>query len=274
MPDLDERTNKEYEKANVAPAPVEQRQELSDRLQTKNKSNDLEGKTKTMFSAFKKFTLWDWVKVGATSTFGIATSGLLNWASVMGSFLLAYKTLHRKKKITYDGVKSEVHLANFYTPLVYGFYKNLDKITNPFLKTGLGLGPLMFAFMPTYLAMEYVVKHFSPSKMFKYIATGKIFKLPSEIYQNTIKPNFKQSLKDFYKFLTLPWIAVVNFVPLKYQIPAISGLRYLFRYVTGKSQMKNNTQEKTKPKKEYGSLVDRTRKSLDNFFKHPDYKPA
>ncbi|NQV08538.1 hypothetical protein HQ529_01650 [Candidatus Woesearchaeota archaeon] len=242
---LDERTQNEYEKLKTAPAPVEERKELSDKLGTKQEEgSDLE--KKTMFSSFKKFTAWDWTKTAITTTIGITTAGIANWASVMGSFLLAYKTLNRKK-ITYEGVKTEVHTANLYTPLVYYFYKGLDSITNPITKTAMGLGPMMLAFMPAYLAMTYLVKNFSPKKMFNYLYTGKFLKIPSDIYKKTIKPDLKQSFKDFYKYLTIPWIGITNFVPFKYQIAALSGLRYLFRLVTARSQEKNSNNHQTTP---------------------------
>ncbi|NQV08536.1 hypothetical protein HQ529_01640 [Candidatus Woesearchaeota archaeon] len=252
---LDERTQNEYEKLNKAPAPVEQRKELSDKLETKQEEgSDLEKKTnKGFFKTMKEFSLWDWAKVTGTSLLSLAlTVDPIAWIATTGSYLAAYATTNRKNMNKND-LKAQTHLGNVMAPILYGFFGFLNKYT---LAAKVGIGLLSYPILTsTVYALEHTFKKYSPWTFFKDTLKLKtLYQLPAEIYREHLKPKVWRTIKNMLKFA--PFATPILFLPRRYQMVALAVERYIGRMIVRKTseqieKEKNNNNQSDNYKKQY-----------------------
>lgn len=249
MADLDERTEREYNKLNAAQAPVEERKELSDRLETKTNGNELEEKTDSMFNTLKKFSLWDWTKMAGTATIGVSIGGLMNLVATTGTFFLAYWTLNRKN-LNKNDLQAEMHLGNVMTGVLYYSFNFLYTITNPVYKTAVGILGILPALSALVLPLEYIFKKYNPSKFIYDILTTKIRKLPGELYSKVYKPLYFKTVGNLYKYFAIPFGLLINYVPITFQVAASGIGRYFVRLIIGKTkkdESKHQPAQSTQP---------------------------
>jgi len=238
MVDLDERVEREQ----VNPAQAMQREELSDKLETKpTEGSGLEQKTNGFFDTLRSFSLWDWAKLGATSLLAFSIAGPMNWIVTTGSYIAAYATINRKK-IEKNELKTQMHLGNFITPALYYMFNILNTF-NPVKKIALGLSVAMPMITAMIYSSEHVIRKYTPSKFIKDTLTLKTLRLPGEIYRETLKPKFFKTLKNLYLFFAPVFGAIIYLVPLQYQIASTAAARYVNRMVIGKTSQKIDTQK-------------------------------
>lgn len=241
---LDERTQNEYEKLKTAPAPVEQRKELSDKLQTENQGSDLEKKTnKGFFKTLKEFSLWDWAKVTGTSLLSLAlTVDPIAWAATTGSYLAAYATTNRKN-MNKNELKAQTHLGNAMAPMLYSFFGWLNKYS---LGAKFGIAALSYPIITsTVYTLEHIFKKYNPWTFVRDTLKLKTFyQLPTEIYKEHLKPKVWRTIKNTLKFA--PFAIPILFLTRRYQMIALAAERYVGRIIVRKTseqieKEKNNT---------------------------------
>lgn len=234
MADLDDRTNEEFEKR-------------------REKGSELEEKTEAgFFATLKKFSMWDWAKIAGTSAIGIAYGGislygaLLNWGTTVFSYLLAHK-LVKKNKIKKSELQAEFHLASLMTPVLYRFFYGLAAISNPIYKSLAGIFIAWPPFVAVMTGMKYVLNKYTPMSFIKDTFKGKTLALPYNIYKEEWKPNYWNTLKNMYKYLSIPFIITLNYVIPFFQIAAFAGVRTLFRYLVGKAEEEKKPEKSPEP---------------------------
>ncbi|MFH1133813.1 MAG: Mpv17/PMP22 family protein [Nanoarchaeota archaeon] len=182
----------------------------------------------------KGWSFWDYVGMTATTAIGyIYGGGLLNLLATTGSYVIG-TAIAKKGKMSKEDLKHEVNLGNLITAILYPAFKLLDLIPNPIAKAAAGLA---FAFPVVNAAVvggRYAVRELTPPKIMKRLGDGSIARVPGEIYK-TFKDDYGKVLKTSYLWSGLPFAAVINFVPLQYQLPAMAGVRTLYRATVEKA---------------------------------------
>ncbi|MFH1409642.1 MAG: hypothetical protein ABIH34_07060 [Nanoarchaeota archaeon] len=196
------------------------------------------------------FSLPDYIGMAATTAFGFMFGGgLINLVSTTGSYILG-TALAKKGKMDSQELKEEVNLGNTITGLLYPIYRWLDAIPNPITKSIAGLGIAMPSVIAAVTGFKKIYSDYTPPKIAQKIASGEILNAPRDMYE-TFKKDYLTTLKESYKWLTLPLIGVWNFVPLKWMLPATAAVRTGFRFLTHKViEEKENGEEKT-PQQNY-----------------------
>ena len=204
-------------------------------------NSNLEGKTKSLFlKTLKKFSLWDWIKIGATTTASIALGSTINAVSYLASYVsIHYISSKKKNSLTPNGLKSEFHLANAMSIFMTYIYRGLSKL-NPIERTVTGIFGTIPLFNLVYLSARHVIHNYSPWKFVKRIIGKKKKGLLNEIYSQALKPNYFKTTKDTYKYMSLPLAMTWNYVPLEYQLAATSVARFGYKYVLEKATSKEN----------------------------------
>ena len=88
-----------------------------------------------------------------------------------------------------------------------------------------------------------------PSDFLKRITykKGGLITLPFEIYKNSLKGQYWKSMGKYWKVMTLPVIAMLNFIPFQYMLPASALTRMAYKYAMEKS-IKSNKDKTQDPK--------------------------
>ncbi|MBU0980286.1 MAG: hypothetical protein KJ709_05745 [Nanoarchaeota archaeon] len=222
---------------------------IDDTLAPENEGEDLERKVReeeakqkqrqaasdnSMWGSMFGFSVPDILFMGATTAAGLALGGgILNLATTTLSYLVgAY--VAKKGKMSKQDFKDEVNTGNILTGALWPAYQWLDSIANPLLMSVVGLGVIYPLINATFIATRYMVKNYDPQQAVNKITSGEILKLPGELY-GELKRDFVPSLKEGYKYLTLPILATWHLVPLAYQLPAIAGFRAGYRVIMEKT---------------------------------------
>ncbi len=214
MPDISDTVNK-----------VEQEQQAK----AGNSESPLEKKAKRGF--FRKIV--DFGYMTLTTAGALAVAGPLNLVSVTGTFLLAHAILNRKK-LTYEGLRKEMHLGNAMTVALYYFFRAYNAVTpgNLLLNSLFILGVGIPAFNALFIPTKYMLYNYTPLKLLKDTLTFKLGKTAKNIKEIFKKDYIKTTLRTY--LLAPIVIAAINFVPFKYQLPATSVGRFFYRLALGK----------------------------------------
>ncbi|NQV08537.1 hypothetical protein HQ529_01645 [Candidatus Woesearchaeota archaeon] len=287
---LDERTNEEFEKTNKAPAPVEERKELSDKLQTENHGSDLEQKTnKFSFGKaakdFLKFTPWLGLNMYASFLMGAAHAVFLTPLGLgVGRLITNYK---KKTKTKYNEMRDLLKIGTFGATLGLAAYTIPDFIVTNTATLGskllkaLVMNPFMVApWLAWYRTTNYIVDKYGTKGMLKSFFNFKIFKYVKEAYQNDLKTKLIPQIKETFLTLYPIHIFSMNYVTQPVNRLAIgAGNDVLLSMIAGEEGVlkslkrrfgrKDKNHSEPKPR-----LYERLKNGVDNFFKHSDYKPA
>jgi len=236
MADLDKTTNSEFNKLD---------EEQKNVAQAKSKSiDDLAEHDKPvgLVKSVKQFSLWDWTKIVGlgtasfayiTSILGPITAGI-NLGATVGNYLIGHSIAY-KGKVTKNNTHGEIQLAQTIAPISSIILKYLDSTSGLASKVGFGAvaGPA-YIFLYNFIAAP--IRKYSPLNFFK-----NIHKVPGEAMENVGK-NFK-GVGKVALVAAIPYALIVNFVPLRYQLPLIESVGPFFRYFTKKAERKTEPGE-------------------------------
>lgn len=288
---LDERTEKEYEKLNAAQAPVEERQELSDKLQTNPGGSKLEKTVEEdkftigrAIKDFAKFTPWLGLNMYAAYLIGAASAVFLTPIGLsIGRFITNYK---KKVKTKYSEIRDLAKIGTWGATLALAGYTFPDLIVKAPITLGQKLlktvlfNPLIVApWLAWYRTTSYIVDKYGTKKLLYSFFNFKIFKYVKEAYNEDLKKKLVPQVKEAFLTLAPIHFYSMNYVakPL-YRLAIGTGNDVLVSMIAGEegllTTLKRRFGRKEKKYDHKPRLYDRMKSGIDNFFRHPGYQPA
>lgn len=211
-----------------------------------HKEGGLETKVNSVIDEFFKIDGADFLKVAAMSAAAIGITSLfvpgalLSWSTTLGSYLVA-KYFLIGNSMDKNEIQSEIQVANTMLSVLAPLYGYLHSLKSIVAKELFGFGVMVPGITLVYTGVNAIIQKYSLGEGIKNIG-GAISEAAT-----AIKEHYVESLKTVYKWMSIP-LAVVyaGVTPLKWQIPATSIMRTIFRYVLGKGQIDRANQKNHK----------------------------
>jgi len=232
--------------------------DLVQQAQVSNSNNkpeeeNLEHKVeKGFWKTIKKFSLWDWTKIGTVSVAGaifgggLLGFGALNVSATIFSYVLSKYLVKRKQGFSKNDLQAEFIVGGAVTPVLYKFFNLLEPFyaVNPLLYAAMGaLGMFPFTAIVdsiTHLAQKYTLSSFIKG-LFKLEPLKDIYQITKNVFTKSIKGAFYASL-----FISPLVTGVRYFLPQEYLIASLVPIRTAYRTILGLRDEKKDPQ--TKPK--------------------------
>lgn len=204
-------------------------------------SENLEGKVKRGLGS----RLWGFTKVAGTTGIAAAIGGI-GAAATIGGYMAA-DLLFRKKEFKKDAPKrtaETLHQANFATGINKGYFAVTNSIDSVIGKGGAGLA-LITPYNLLFIPVAYAIEKYKFGGFIKNMALHP-FRTMKDIYDNTYKNGeVWNGIKESYKWLTLPLLATIYFVPQSLQLAAAAGLAFVYKTILALGKKKKPAEEKS-----------------------------
>jgi hypothetical protein len=208
--------------------------------------NELDQQTNTLFESLRKLNGWDWVKIGAVNTVGMAfAGGVINVATTTTSFVVAYWLGQKVKKqgFTARELKREMYLGGVVAPALHYMF-NFVHLAKGAIYRWVAWATAGEVFINVYvIGAQTILENYSLKTLSEKIHSGEILKLPQQFAAN-IKERFWPYIKNTLAYLGAPYYLILCCVPREWKIPASALVRIGYRFGIERGRYKKKMKKK------------------------------